>query len=534
LALFAPMAMQAQASGCRADTLTARYPAAWIGQRVRQLLVRPENIAAPMSALRPVVDFVHVPTRSSVILHEAPIVVGAPLDSLVLQESVRRLRASGLFTDVRVTGTTCPGEGVDLTIETQDTWSLHGDLRLGRNQSRYRLADINTLGWGKSLGVQSDEVDDRRAFNVSWLDPSVAALPVRGAAVLRSYGDGRSWQWSLQSRPETVLDDWRAFLLSTQARRFGDDSARQTRTDIDRRSTQAIVGRRITTTPTGVWLALGGAEAERTRVSVQSLQTFPRPDVHREFTAPLLGIARQTLRYGAVDWLVPGQAPAEIPTGLDLEIVVSRGQELISGGSITHVDGWIGYTAMPTAGTLITGDAWAGGYWNGDSVSNGTTRLAVGMFSRANPGYWALRLVNERIYNPDPDVFALSTLDPLLRSLAPTARLSEWATSATLERAVPLYSSSGVWALDGALFATAGDRHNIASAATTPERNTRSLIIGFGLRRVLAQPTQAPIRIDFGRGIYRSSLIPDRWVFAVTAAPWQNDLRGRVGGREPR
>ena len=145
-----------------------------------------------------------------------------------------------------------------------------------------------------------------------------------------------------------------------------------------------------------------------------------------------------------------------------------------------------------------------------------------------------MRISDERIDNPDPDVFALTNLDPLLRSLSPTARISDQATSATIERDVLMRAERGASGLYGAAFITASSRHNTTSDVADPVPEMRSLIVGIGVRRVFSQPTQTPLRFDFGRGMYRSSRIPDRWVFVVTATPWSNAGRGRSGTRDLR
>ena len=51
-------------------------------------------------------------------------------------------------------------------------------------------------------------------------------------------------------------------------------------------------------------------------------------------------------------------------------------------------------------------------------MQNGTIRTSLALIRKATKGMWILRAGWEHIYNPDPDVFALSTVDPMLRTLA--------------------------------------------------------------------------------------------------------------------
>lgn len=532
--LITPRRTAAQGS-CRTDTLTAIFPAAWLGQRVSQIVVVPANVAAPAGVAGLVLRAVHATTRPTVILNDTGIEAGAPVDSLAVQESVRRLRMSGLFNDVELTGVSCPGEGVALTYRTRDVWSLRADARFGRRQSRVAVSDINILGTGRSLGVQTDELDDRRATNLFYVDPWLLNSPFRGTGLLRNYGDGRLWAWSVRTRNVTPIDRWRVLLTTTQLHRVGVDSVQGTRTDLDRRAFSLLFARAVAQTASGVWVVQAGGEQEHADLDVARLtRQLGKPEVHRFFTVPVVGVARRSLTYAALDWLVPGQTLAELPTGVEADAIVGYGPEVETGKPITHLDGWVGATYMPDPGTIVTGDVWLGGYWNSDSVSNGSARVALNVYRRAWRGLWALRFTDERIYNPDPDVFALTTLDPLLRSLQPSSRLSEQASSATLERAFTVYSSSGIWAMQVAPFVTVSERHNTVSDNAQPQLDTRGAVFGIGLRRVFAQPTQTPLRIDVGRGFYRSSTIPDRWVAVVTASPWLNALRGRTGAREMR
>ena len=519
---------------CAVDTLNAGYPDRWNGTVLRQIVVRPQNVTVPIRLLEPAAHMAHVTTRPGIVLREIDLPTGKPADSLEVQESARRLRASGLYTQVIVTGRVC-ADSLELSYLTYDAWSLRPDARFGRNQSRVAISDVNLIGTGRTLGVQLEAIDDRQAASAVYVDPRLFGSWLSGTAMLRSYGDGRSWFFGVRERVVSPLDRWRFLATSTQVRRKNDDLQHSTLTDLSRRNLAAMLGRVVDVTPTGVWVVQAGMESQFADLAVVRLgRGLGRPDVQREYAAPALGFTRQSLTYGAVDWLVPGQRPAELPTGVGGDVAVSRGQELRTGKSITHLDGWIGVTAQWSPDWFVSADAWIGGYWNSDSVSDGSLRMAVSLHRRATRGWWSVRISDERIDNPDPDVFALTNLDPLLRSLSPTARISDQATSATIERDVLMQAERGASGLYGAAFITASSRHNTTSDVADPVPEMRSLIVGMGVRRVFSQPTQTPLRFDFGRGMYRSSRIPDRWVFVVTATPWSNAGRGRSGTRDLR
>src|ERR1019366_9035185 len=215
------------------------------------------------------------------------------------------------------------------------------------------------------------------------------------------------------------------------------------------------------------------------------------------------------------------------------EVVAGVGHDLFRHTNITHLDGWIGITQLWGPRTVFTGDVWSSGFWSSDSVQNGTLRTSMALFQKANRGLWIFRGAWERIFNPDPDVFALSTIDPLLRLLAPASRLAERALSLTAERSIHMYSKEGRWVLDGALWVALSDRERSFDGIDVDPLNYRAVIVGIGVRQIRDQPTQSPIRLDIGRAVWRWGL-PSRWIVSLSTIPWINVGRSRDGLREAR
>ena len=523
---------------CVTDTLYSQFPARWLGTHIGSVVIQPRNVDAPGRFATAAVRYLHVPTHSVVTWSELDFQPGQLVDSISILESVRRLRQSPLYSEVLLAGTRC--EGVDMTsfvLWTRDAWSLRGGVKLASvGPTRFSLAELNLLGTGRTLALAQELVEDRRSVSVSFSDPSLFGSRLRGTVVARKYDDGRAWNWGLRSRDLGPLDSWRFAFLSSQQRLVRDDTVTYTYNDIERHRNTLMLSRRVLVDRLGVWAVVAGVESERTNLSVfQPGPSIGRSEVYREFTAPVLGVARRSNTFRAVNWLVEGQAPSEVAVGIDGEVVVSIGHELNADARITHVDGWVGGTAMLGGNTIVTGDIWSSGYWSSDSVSNGTLRLSGALYRNAPGGMWILRAASERIYNPDPDVFALSTTDPLLRSLAPNAgRLAESALLLSVERAFHLYEHEGRWGLDGALFASYSQRHGNVDPRADDPQNLYAWIVGVGLRRVGNQATQAPVRIDVGRAVSHSPLLRDRWILVISTVPWINARRQRDGMREPR
>jgi hypothetical protein len=527
--------VQQPAASCSVDTLDAAFPRQWLGTTVGQVTVRARNIETPFKFATAAARYVHRPTQLNVALNELSFTPGAAMDSLAVMESIRRLRATGLYSEIILEGSQCERGVIDFTLWTRDAWSLKSSLRFAEaGTSRASFSEVNVLGTGRAIAVAGENVEGRNALTVSLVDPHLADTRFRAAALLRTYADGRSWVWSLRTREFSDRDVWRGAFTSTQERRLSNDSATSTHIDITKRADALTVSRLVALNTSAAYAVVGGVEQEFADENVIQPGGSLGTDVaRRNFMAPVLGISRRSRHFGTIDWLVPGQAPAELREGVEGEVVAGVGHDLFRHTNITHLDGWIGITQLVGPGTVFTGDVWASGFWSSDSVQNGTLRTSVALFRTAKGGLWIFRGAWERIFNPDPDVFALSTIDPLLRLLAPASRLAERALSLTAERSLHMYSKEGRWVLDGALWAAFSDRERSFDGVTLNPSDYRAVIVGIGIRQVRNQPTQSPIRLDIGRAVWRSGL-PSRWIVSLNTIPWINAGRNRDGLREAR
>ncbi len=521
---------------CRADTLSAGFPQQWLGTTVGQITIRARNVEAPNSLVETGVRFLHRPTRIGVAVNNLSFASGDAVDSLAVLESVRRLRSTQLYSEVILEGRQCAPGVTDFVVWTRDAWSLRGAYRLSQSgDSRASLSEVNLFGTARTISAASETISDRQAFTLSAADPYLFNTRFRGSGTFRVYSDGRSWGWGLRTRDLSPRDLWRVTLSSTQLGRFGTDSATQSFTDITRREDALSVSRLVFVDREVAWAIVAGVERQLARLTVIAPGVNVGGEhVNRDFVAPLIGVSRRSLAFDAIDWLVPGQPLAELPVGIAGEVAVAIGHDQGANDRIVHYDGWLGATALVTRGTIVTGDVWASGYVEGDSLANGELRGSVAVYQRARRGIWIVRLAAEHLFNPDPDVFALSTIDPTLRSLAPNSRLAESAISATIERSMHLYSREGRWAIDGAVFTGYSERHRSVDGVTGDVLNLQAVIVGIGVRQVRNQPTQAPVRIDIGRAIWRSRGLPDRWIVVLTTTPWISSGRTRDGLREAR
>jgi hypothetical protein len=524
------------APSCAVDTLDASFPRQWMGTTVGQVTVRARNVETPFKIATTAAHYVHRATQLNVAMNELSFGPGAPMDSLAVLESVRRLRLTGLYSEVILEGTQCGNGTTDFTLWTRDAWSLKSSLRFAEaGTSRASFSEVNVLGTGRAIAVTGENVNGRNALAISLSDPHIIDTRLRGAVQLRTFADGRNWSWSVRTREESDRDVWRAALTSTQERRLGTDSSAGTSVDITKRADAFTVSRLVLLGASAAYAVVAGAERQFADEDVtQPGGSLSQNKVQRNFTGPLVGLSRRSRRFGMIDWLVPGQAPAELREGLEGEVVFGVGHDVYRNAQMSHLDGWAGITELFGPNTVFTGDVWSSGFWSSDSVQNGTVRTSLALIRKAPKGMWILRGGWEHIYNPDPDVFALSSIDPLLRLLAPTSRLAEQALNVTAERSLHLYAKEGTWVVDGALWAAFSDRRHSYDGTTTDPANYRAVIVGIGFRQVRNQPTQAPIRLDIGRAVWRSEGLPNRWIVTLSTVPWINAGRTRDGLREAR
>lgn len=130
----------------------------------------PETSAWPYRAA----NALHILSRERFIRSLLLFKEGDPVDSALLAESERLLRATGFLNPVRITAH--PGEdGAEVVVETFDQWTLDVDVSFGIHGSRRRtglaVEDSNFLGLGKGLLVDWRRDQERNSVTLGYEDP---------------------------------------------------------------------------------------------------------------------------------------------------------------------------------------------------------------------------------------------------------------------------------------------------------------------------------------------------------------------------
>lgn len=163
-----------------------------------------------------IVNDLHIDTRVGVIERELLFAEGQPLDPEHLQESERKLRGLGIFTDVVVEAEPAPGDSVDVVVRTQEVWSTSIDVGYESFEDErfwsLSLSERNLLGTARRVDFQLDSGVDRSSWAVGLGDPQLFDGTWNGSVSWRDADDGNAINWRL-SRPYVSLTDRAAFDL---------------------------------------------------------------------------------------------------------------------------------------------------------------------------------------------------------------------------------------------------------------------------------------------------------------------------------
>ncbi|MEP6690627.1 MAG: hypothetical protein ABJD07_05685, partial [Gemmatimonadaceae bacterium] len=419
-----------------------------------------------------------------------------------------------------------------LTVRTTDVWTTRPRLNVrasGNNSVGFE--ERNFLGTGRSisLSVASDLGVLAAVAQVS--DPFFLGRDIAANLRYASYGDGRSLRGLLQNRERSVYDSWRNTIFFSTSRRAADlDTSVYT---LNRDAGTVLVGPRIAADPRRVWYALAGIEYENTALHVDNAASLVGPeDVDRRFRGIDLGLGRRTARYAAIDWLVPRKTLVDVPLGFEQETVLGLGREEVVGEAMLHGDSWFGRMFLPSPTALVVADGWLSGYFTAHDLLNGSMRGSLATFVAAPGGQWMARVAGERLFEPDPDVRALATIDPLVRFISPSTRLAETGFTASVERSWHVWDRLSSFAIDGALFTTYSRREGNFGPDADAESAVFAAVVGVGIRIVPTTSGVGPGRVDLVYPLARSSTLPRRLFLSLNVAPWLGGNRHRDAYRE--
>lgn len=130
---------------------------------IRHIIIDQRDVFDPESRdwffLAREANSLHTETRSFVVEDEILFEEGEPLDEVLILETERNLRRTGLFSVVAVSVSDLGNDSVDVVVFTRDRWSLNPAILVGAGGGVYRVGgkveELNVAGLGYSLGMQA-------------------------------------------------------------------------------------------------------------------------------------------------------------------------------------------------------------------------------------------------------------------------------------------------------------------------------------------------------------------------------------------
>jgi hypothetical protein len=463
---------------------------------------------------------------------------GDTVDTMLVGETMRRLRRQHLFADAVLEARRCEGTGgVALVLRTRDSWTLRPTARLRTPSTvSFGVEERNLFGTGRAAAVTSEMSPRGSGAALSLSDPWLFGSDVAGNVRIASLAGTHSLRAGLRNHEYSVFDPWRA---EANLARFSYGDTNATERALHTLAAMALVGRRVGGRASAVTLLLAGVEFDSAaavsstrRLTRASAQTIPAGVPHvRSFLGADVGIARRTAQFDTASWIVPGRGFLDVPLGWEGEGVLGTGYERDAQSPALKGDLWLGRLWIPTRGRLLSLDGWASGYVGRNVDANHIARLSAAWYEQAWRGMWGARLTAERLFELDPDLRALSLM-PLTDYTAPAVRpyavRGGRTVAASIERSVHLFTVGSASVVDAGPFVAGSYRWQIEELGGG---QLHAGVVGTRLRLLSANGAVSSVRVDVGYPVVRSEVLPRRAFAVLTVGTLLDVIRQRDGRR---
>lgn len=482
----------------------------------------------------------HVRTRPEIIRRELLFAAGDTVDTLLVAESLRRLRKLQFLENAHVEADRCltpNGESLALRVVTRDSWTTRPDIKAGGGSPRIGLTERDLLGTGRTVSLSLVSHNRSLGAGISTMDTFGFGTGVATRAQYQRYYEGTFRSLSFARRQASLADRWRAQLD------FWDqhyEPKLSTSEQIERTGGDLIAGIRLSPpTASHVVYLLGGAESELTSLAAASnAQVIGPVRIDRRFTGPQIGFSLVSASYDTLTWQLPGAAVIDVPRTFEGEFVIGLGRgavtsrdltgpaETTSSSFMTHYDAWVGREWLPTRSSRIVSDVWASGYSGTGEWHSASIRAAVSAAHAASNGLWEMTFAAEQLTDPDPDVRALTIFDRALAFVPPTVRLAESALTMSVDRTRHLRPVGSSLELDGSLFGALSKRWDPA-ASTAGSEDVTVGVVGVSLGLSPRKAGRTSIRLDYGVPVITAAGVRRSPHFTITLTPWLESGRHR-------
>jgi hypothetical protein len=154
-------------------------------------------------------NFVHIETRKSVVARELLFKAGEKVDARLIHETERNLRELEFVRDASIVPEGEADGTVWARVEVKDAWSLKGGLKYGhvggQTTWRFRVHEVNLLGFGKQLILGHQEDPERTTDEIAYADPQLFGSHWTLQANYQKLSDGKGKLLRVE-RPYYALD----------------------------------------------------------------------------------------------------------------------------------------------------------------------------------------------------------------------------------------------------------------------------------------------------------------------------------------
>ncbi|MDB4899743.1 MAG: hypothetical protein JWN53_1551 [Gemmatimonadetes bacterium] len=475
----------------------------------------------------------HPVSRAGTIRRQLLFAAGDTVDTLLVGETMRRLRRQRLFSDAVIQARQCEAAGgVALVVRTRDSWTLRPTARL-RTPSTISLGveEKNFLGTGRAVAVASEMTSRGAGASLSLSDPWLFGSDISGSMRLANLAGTHTTRANLRNHEYSVFDEWR--MEGSAARlSYGDTSS--TDKALHTLNAMVLVGRRVGGASRSVtMLTLGGEFDSAAGISASRRMVIPGTPHVRSFLGADVGVIQRTAVFDTASWVVPGRGFLDVPLGWEGDAVVGGGWQREAEVPALKLDGWIGRVWLPRRGDIVMFDAWASGYVGRGIDANHIARLATSWYGQTTRGMWGARLIAERLLELDPDLRQLSlmpTADYTAPAVRPYAARGGRTLAASFERTMHLFTIGAASVMDAGTFAAASYRWNVEGVPTVASDQLRAGVVGARLRLLSANGAVNSVRVDVGYPVMLSPELPRR-AFAVLTIGTLFDVSRQRDGR---
>jgi hypothetical protein len=369
----------------------------------------------------------HVVTRESFIRSMLLFKEGDPYSAELAAESERLLRELGFMEPVYITGQPVD-DGVEVTVETHDRWTLNAslDFSIQGNRRRFGLSfkEENFLGRGLELraGYTSDEERDR--LNFSFLDPNFLGTRWRIFLLYSDTSDGYERQARIE-RPFFSLGTRRAWGGEWINWRLDEylyaDAEQRVTGQVERRGAQLWWGLRLAGPQRIIRRLTLGADGHRVRFAnwrwLDDGSPYPPPE-DRLIVGPRLVFEQVTDRFVVVQGFRGWKVQEDVGLGTSLRFGTTISLPAFGADKPRlPLDGRVSLNGR-TGGWLLLGELSGAGRIEENGLVNAVLGLEVVAVQLGNRG-WQLRFRSDVSHDLDSNRQLTLGADVGLRGWSP-------------------------------------------------------------------------------------------------------------------